>query len=130
MANTAIQTNSVVTLNIDANTAATGNAAALSQTPLLGGRRIKWRASSGCIGVKLQFAPRVDPLTGQPPAAGSASWADATLIPAGPGNVPPAVVTLAAGTPQNGEVFSDYWVRAVAAGGGTAASQFVLEGIQ
>jgi hypothetical protein len=130
MANTAIQTNSVVTLNIDAGAAATGNAAALSQSPLLGGRRVKWRASSGCLGVKLQFAPRVDPATGLAPAAGSATWTDATLIPAGPGNAPPAVVTLLASTPQSGEVFTDYWVRAVSAGTGTNGSQFVLEGIQ
>jgi hypothetical protein len=129
MANSVIQTNSMVTLNIDANTAATGQAAALSQSPLLGGRRVKWRAN-GCLGVKLQTAPRIDPATGQAPTAGSAAWVDATLIPAGPGNVPPAVVTMAVGTPQNGELFTDYWIRAVAAGGGTAGSQMVLEGIQ
>ena len=129
MANSVIQTNSVITMNIDANTAATGQAAALSQSPLLGGRRCKWRAN-GCLGVKLQFAPRIDPATNAQPAAGSALWTDATLVPAGPGNVPPAVVTLAVVAPQSGEVFTDYWVRAVAAGGGTAGSTFVLEGIQ
>ena len=39
MANTAIQTNSVVTLNIDANTAATGNAHKMSGSLYGMGRR-------------------------------------------------------------------------------------------
>jgi len=128
MPSTIVQTNSTITLILDATAIAIGSPFALSQSPLLPGRKIRWRSSGSAATIKFQTAPKIDPATGAQPVAGSPLWTDVQVVPAGQLNVPPPLVnlpTLAA----CGELISDYWLRTnITAAGGAAVTPVVLEG--
>ena len=108
-----LASNSGLDLAIDQTAVAKGTAIALNKSPLLGspgvadaspltGRKVRYHmpvlpGATGAPSSAIETAPRVDPATGQAPAAGSTAWK--------------SVLTVTSTTEQVGELTLDYWVR-------------------
>jgi hypothetical protein len=129
MASYVVATNTMISLMLDATVGATSAPFSLTQSPLLPGRKIRWRSSGSAATIKFQTAPKIDPATGLAPIAGSALWTDVTVVPAAVGGSPAALVNLPT-LPCSGEMICDYWLRTVISGSaGAAVTPVILEGI-